>query len=341
MRVLVTGGAGFLGSHVCELFFKRGNEVIAYDNLTKYELDRVGYSSKKAREHNLGFLEGSGIKVVVGDVADHKFLHETAKGCDYIVHTAAQPAMTISIENPSLDFSSNTLGTFNCLEVARGLDIPIALCSTIHMYGNKINETLVEGETRFIRHPPTIDETHPTLEGTTTPLHASKRAGEIYAQSFIDTYGLKAAVFRLTGIYGSRQFGGEDHGWVANFAIRNFMGRPITIFGTDKQVRDILHVKDAAKAFESFYSHPNPGIYNIGGGIERAISLGECIKLIEGMTERKSQIRVEPARKGDLWYFVSDIEKAKKELGWEPKILPREGIEDLLRWIMSNRGIFK
>jgi len=349
MRVLVTGGAGFLGSHVCEMFRGDGDEVIAYDNLTKYELDRVGYSSEKAREHNLHFLKTYGVKVVVGDVADRRLLQETAKGCDYIVHTAAQPAMTISIENPALDFASNSLGTFNCLETARALDIPIAICSTIHVYGNKINETLWEEETRFVRRSvyaitapmPAIDEFHPLMEGTTTPLHASKRTGEIYAQAYMDTYGLKAAVLRLTGIYGPRQFGGEDHGWVANFAIRVLMGRPITIFGTDKQVRDILYVKDAAQSFKAFYDCQQPGIYNIGAGIEQAISLGECIKKIEEIAGRKTAIKAEPMRKGDLWYFVCDVTKAKRELGWEPKTSTEQGLAKLLNWIKQNEEIFQ
>lgn len=128
---------------------------------------------------------------------------------------------------------------------------------------------------------------------------------------------------------------------MANFAIRTLMGRPITIFGTEKQVRDILHVEDAAQSFKSFYDNQNPGIYNIGGGLKRAISLGECIKKIEELTKKRAQIAVEPARKGDLWYFVCNITKAKKELGWEPNIETHYGLLELINWIKFNEEIFR
>src|SRR5205814_5683085 len=123
-----------------------------------------------------------------------------------------------------------------------------------------------------------------------TPLHASKRSNEIYVQSYIDTYRLRAACFRLTGIYGPNQFGGEDHGWVANFAIRTALGLPVTIFGTGKQLRDILYATDAAAAFEAFYRSPVPGIYNLGGGPPAMISLVECITLIERLIGRKANV---------------------------------------------------
>ena len=138
MRVLVTGGCGFIGSHVCEYYINKGNEVIAYDNLTKAELERTGYATEVCRDHNREFLVGLGVSLVKGDVRDLGELMKSAEGCDYIVHTAAQPAMTISWESPELDFSTNVLGTFNVLEVARRMRIPVASCATIHVYGNKI-----------------------------------------------------------------------------------------------------------------------------------------------------------------------------------------------------------
>jgi CDP-paratose 2-epimerase len=178
------------------------------------------------------------------------------------------------------------------------------------------------------------------MQGKLTPLHASKRAAELYVQTYIDTYGLEAAVFRLTGMYGPRQFGGEDHGWVANFAIRTIKGLPMKIFGTDKQVRDILYASDAVMSFEAFYKHRKPGIYNIGGGVDNIISLGECLNLISEITGIKQEIKHEPVRLGDLWYFVSDITKAEKELHWRPKVSNREGISNLINWINDNIGLF-
>jgi CDP-paratose 2-epimerase len=341
MNVLVTGGCGFLGSHTCEFYAKKGHHVIAFDNLTKHELNRTKYDAQAARAHILNFLKNLNVETVIGDIKNKAELLQVSKNCDYIVHTAAQPAMTISMEDPELDLLTNVLGTFNVLEAARKKDIPVVTCSSIHVYGNKINDTLTEGDTRFLRDPPTINEDHPTMEGFVTPLHASKRTTELYVQSYIDTYGLKAAVFRCTGMYGPRQFGAEDHGWVANFAIKTLLKKPITIFGTGKQVRDILYAVDAVKAFDAFYKTKNPGIYNIGGGMDRLISLTECIQLLEEITGIKAEVKYAPKRTGDLWYFVSDITKAQKRLHWNPEISNREGIERLVAWIAENIAIFK
>ena len=192
-------------------------------------------------------MKSIGVEIVESDICELDALSDAIKGCDFVAHCAAQPAMTIAIENPRLDFEVNVLGTINVLDACRRFDIPVVNCSTIHVYGNEgINHALVEEETRLVLPSFPINENNPLLDGLISPLHASKRTAELYVQSYIDTYGLKAANFRLTGIYGPRQFGGEDHGWVANFIIKTILGRPIKIFGTDKQVRDILYVKDAA-----------------------------------------------------------------------------------------------
>jgi len=341
MKVLVTGGCGFLGSHICEYYKKQGEEVVSFDNLTKHELMRTGYNLEGARLYNWNFLKDLGVLLIKGDIRNKDELFRATKDCDYIVHTAAQPAMTISIENPELDITTNVLGTFNILEVARKYDIPVANCSTIHVYGNQINETIKEGETRFLRDPPAIDENYPIMQGKITPLRASKRSSEIYVQAYIDTYGLEAATFRLTGMYGPRQFGGEDHGWVANFVIKTLLKLPIKIFGTDKQVRDILYVSDAVRVFEAFYEKREPGLYNVGGGLKNAISLGECLSLISKITGIKQNVRFRPARLGDLWYFVCDITKVKEKLAWEPRISNEEGIKKLIEWVKDNIEIFK
>lgn len=340
MKILVTGGCGFLGSHVCEFYLKKGSEVISYDNMTKYELKRTGLATEAARSYNRDYLKNLGVKMVKADVRNLEELIDRAQGCDYIIHTAAQPAMTISWEEPLLDITTNVIGTFNVLETARRLKIPVASCATIHVYGNRINETLKEEDMRYVRDPEGIDENHPTLEGTLTPLHASKASGDVYVKAYIDTYGLEAASFRLTGIYGTRQFGGEDHGWVANFAIRSILGRPITIFGTGKQVRDIIYATDVCEAFDAYYRTRNSGLYNIGGGPQTAISLLECIDILEDINGKRPHVKFEPDRHGDLRYFVCNIGKANKELGWTPKILPRNGIEKLIAWITNNREIF-
>ncbi len=339
-KVLVTGGCGFLGTHVCELFRAQGWDVVAYDNLTKHELARTGYRVEAARAHTLDFLRLIGAQVVRENIRDAEALLDHSAGASLIVHTAAQPAMTISWENPRLDFETNALGTLNVLEAARAHGVPVACCSTIHVYGCGINDTLGETETRYIREPEAIGEDHPLLTGSLTPLHASKRTLEIYCRTYADMYGVKAAAFRYTGIYGPRQFGGEDHGWVANFAIRLLAGQPIRIFGTGKQVRDILYATDAAQAFLDYARAPVPGAYTIGGGPQSAISLLECARLLESLSGRKAELSFEPERFGDLRYFVSDTTSARRAFGFEARVRPRQGLAELLRWVESVRDIF-
>lgn len=284
------------------------------------------YATDEARDYNWNFLKALGVEMVKADIRNYEELREYASNCDYIVHTAAQPAMTISWEDPRLDFSINVIGTFNVLEVARELKVPIASCATIHVYGNKINESLKEEKMRYTRNPVSIDEEFPTLEGRISPLHASKGTGDIYVQAYIDTYGLEAASFRLIGIYGPRQFDGEDHGWVANFSIRATLDWPLNIYGTGKQIRDILYATDVCEAFQAFYEKRKSGIYNIGGGEDNAISLIECIDLIGQILGKKPSINFCESRFGDLQYFVCGITKAKRELEWKPKVRPKEGV---------------
>ncbi len=340
MKVLVTGGCGFLGSHVCEYYARRGAEVIAYDNMTKYELLRTGFATDAARSFNWDLLAALNVTLVKADVRNLEQLLDHAEGADYIIHTAAQPAMTISWEDPQLDLTTNVLGTFNVLETARQRKIPVASCATIHIYGNEINNTLREEATRYVRDEEGISEQHPTLTGVLTPLHASKSAADTYVRTYIDTYQTQAASFRLTGIYGPRQFGGEDHGWVANFCIRSLTGRPITIFGSGKQIRDILYASDVCEAFDAFYRAREPGVYNIGGSSRTGLSLLECIDVIEAINGQRPTVQFAADRLGDLRYFICDISKARRLLRWEPQVEPREGIALLLDWVRQHRALF-
>lgn len=349
-RVIVTGGCGFLGTHICELFKKKGWDVIAYDNMTKFEFNKNPYMKPEAREYNKNFLESLGVRVVVGDIRDKKNLMQWCEGVNYICHTAAQPTMTLSWEDPEYDMTTNIVGSFNVLEAARKFDIPIAHCSTGHVYGpDKINSDIKElnikcdcgkDYSRYTREPVEITEDEPLLQGVVSPLHASKVSVENYIRCYIDTYNVRAASFRLTGIYGPCQFGGEDHGWVANFSIRNVLDMPLTIFGNGKQTRDILYATDVAEAFYAFYQNPVPGIYNIGGGKETMISLVECIKLIDKISGKKSEVKFEKDRFGDLRYYVVNYGKFSEVTGWKPKVLPEEGVRKLIEWIKTNENLF-
>jgi len=340
MKVLVTGGCGFIGSHTCEFFRQQGWDVVSIDNMTKAELQRTRYQADAARDHIWNLLGQWGVTRVREDIRNLEAVLDAAAGCDFIVHTAAQPAMTISIEDPLLDFSTNVTGTVNVLEAARRHSVPIVSCATIHVYGNWINAHLREAETRYTSEPETLDESAPTMRGHLTPLHASKAAAETYVTVYGQTYGVRAGSFRLTGLYGPRQFGGEDHGWVANFTIRNALNWPLSIYGTGKQVRDILFATDVPKAFYAFFKHGESGIYNIGGGPPHAISLLECIRTIDEITGRTSQVTFGPERPGDLRYFVCDIGKARTALRWTPEVKPFEGISQLATWVHTNRDLF-
>jgi CDP-paratose 2-epimerase len=349
MKVLVTGAAGFLGSHVCELFAMKGWQVVGYDSLTKYELARTGYNAQKAREHNVNFLKSIGADVILGDVVgeirNYSALFFAARGCDYIINCAAQPAMTIALEDPMYDADVNIMGTLNILQVARKLNVPVALCSTIHVYGNEMNE-FMNPTGRFYwwgaNNQGEIDEENELLTGQTTPLHVSKYADELYARAFTESYGLKVFTARLTGIYGERQFGGEDHGWVANFAIKTLLNQPITVFGTDKQVRDILYVKDAAQAFYDWFENGQvSGVYNIGGGVPCITSIKMYLDMLHEITGKNQAVTLAPARKGDLWYFCCDTTKALKFFGWKPTVLPKDGLVRLVDWVKENEEIFK
>jgi CDP-paratose 2-epimerase len=239
-----------------------------------------------------------------------------------------------------LDFDTNVVGTLNILELAKELRIPVVNCASVHVYGNDLNKSLIPMGDHYDRQPPGINEETSICTGTLTPLHASKTASDLYTKVYTDTYGVRAATFRLSGIYGERQFGGEDHGWVANFTIRNITNRTINIFGNGLQTRDIVYAKDVADACYKFYNSDASGIFNIGGGIKTKISLLQAINTIESISKIRPSINYCEDRHGDLRYFVCDISKALNEFGWEPKILPNEGIKKLHNWASNNIEIF-
>jgi len=342
MRVLVTGAAGFLGTHVCEYFKNEGWQVVGMDNLVGLELKRANFDVEKSREHNLKFLDEIGIifkKLDCRYVSAGELFDEFEK-FDLIIHCAAQPAMTIALEQPAYDADNNILSVINMLQIARKFECPFINCSSIHVYGNKSDSELIEEETRFRKEPAEIDENNQILNGEITPLHVSKYATELYTRSYSQMYGLKTANFRFTGMYGERQFGGMDHGWVANFAIRTIKEREITVFGTDKQVRDILYARDAARSFKCWFDAGCPsGTYNIGGGMKNSISIIECLRKLVSINHKAITVNKLAKRQGDLWYFVCDYKKAKTNFGWEPQVSNEEGLRRLCDWVEANKDI--
>jgi CDP-paratose 2-epimerase len=336
---LITGGAGFIGANYVRRLLSRGEDVTIYDNLS-----RAGASK------NLAWLEekfgNRGSKLIVGDVADAPLLAEAAKDADVIVHLAGQVAVTTSVTNPREDFEANALGTFNALEAARasGRDLIFVYASTNKVYGGMEEVALTEEATRWryadLEHG--CPETQPL--DFHSPYGCSKGTGDQYVRDYARIYGLRSVVFRQSCIYGPRQFGIEDQGWVAWFVIAAVLGRPITIYGDGKQVRDVLHVDDLLDAYDAAVEHIDLAagqVYNVGGGPENVMSVwAEFGPLLEKLLGKEIPVARGDWRPGDQKVFYADIRKAGRELGWKPSIGVEEGVERLFEWVKENRGLF-
>jgi len=347
LKVLVTGGSGFVGSNVAEFYAKKGNEVIVFDNLSRSDLLK---KDTKHRNYNQNYLDQyKNVLFNNGDITNFGQINEACKEVDVIFHIAAQTAVTASLQDPQTDFRINALGTFNVLEAARksNNDISIIYCSTNKVYGNNVNAIKVkETETRYRfeeRFKDGVNETFPIDLCEHTPYGCSKLAGDLYAQDYAQTYGLKTGIFRMSCIYGSRQFGVEDQGWIAWFAIATVLGIPLTIFGDGKQVRDVLYISDLIQAFDNFLARKDKlkgEVFNLGGGKENSLSLIELLNLLKKLTGKKSKIRYDDWRSSDQKVYVSNIGKAQKKLDWTPIIHPEEGVKILVNWIQTNRNLF-
>lgn len=346
MKILITGGAGFVGSHVAEYYAKKGDEVVVFDNLSRAEL--LGYEKSDAM-YNWNYLKRyASIELVKGDIRDAELIRDAAKEIDVIVHTAAQTAVTTSLDDPRTDFDINALGTFNVLEAARLSETnpSVIYCSTNKVYGNNVNKiSVLEKEKRYEfgddKYKKGIPEEFPTDLCEHTPYGASKFVGDIYVQDYAYIYGLKTAVFRMSCIYGARQFGVEDQGWVAWFTIATLLGKPITIYGDGKQVRDVLYIDDLLRAYDLFVnSNLKQAVFNIGGGPENTLSLLELLDLLEALTGKRTRISYSDWRPSDQKVYISDTSQVRTKLGWRPEVQPNEGVKKLVEWIKKNKKLF-
>ncbi|MCB0171158.1 MAG: SDR family NAD(P)-dependent oxidoreductase [Anaerolineae bacterium] len=338
-RSLITGGAGFIGSNLVDRLLKEGHEVTIFDNL-----------SRSGCELNLSWLkEKHGVdsfRFIQADLTDYKALLQAMEGANRIYHLAGQVAVTTSVKNPRQDFESNALGTFNVLEAARQVaDKPILIyASTNKVYGGMEEIKVVEEETRYYYAdlPYGIPETQ-NLDFH-SPYGCSKGAGDQYVRDYTRIYGLKSVVVRQSCIYGYRQFGIEDQGWLAWFMIAALKKRPISIYGNGKQVRDVLFIEDLLVAYEAIVQNIDTAagkIYNIGGGPENTISVwAEFGPLLEELMGEPILVNHGDWRPGDQPVYISDIRKAKCDLGWEPKYSVREGTTALFNWIKNNQSLF-
>lgn len=345
MRVLVTGGAGMVGSHAAEYYAKKGDKVIVLDNLMRSKL--FGYD-KKSVEYNWNYLKGyKNIERIKGDVREKKdVLGAIGKGVDLCVHTAGQPGVRLSCEDPMEDFSINAFGTVNVLDALRekSKGTVFVYCSTNKVFGENIDIiNLIEKEKRYIYDGVKgVGEDMPVDLTGHTPYGASKYTGDIYVQEYGHIYGMRTAVFRMSCIYGTRQFGFEDQGWVAHFVISNLLKRPVTIYGNGKQVRDVLYVDDLVDAFDRFYtSGIKHDVYNIGGGPENTMSLLEFIGILEADTGIKMKYKFGDWRPSDQKVYISDITKVSGKLSWKPRVRPAEGVNLLVEWVKANKELFK
>lgn len=341
MKILVTGGAGFIGSHIAEFYAKQNNEVVVFDNLSRADLLK---KSIKNIDYNWNYLKNfRNVELVKGDIRKFKEIENAAKNADVIIHAAAQTAVTVSVEDPASDFEANALGTFNVLEAARKNNVKSVLyCSTNKVYGENVNEIKVsEGKLRYEfekKYSMGIPENFPVDLCEHTPYGCSKLAGDLYVQDYGKLYGIKTGVFRMSCVYGTRQFGVEDQGWVAWFAIAGILGKKITIYGDGKQVRDVIYVSDLVELFDRFIkSSSKSAVLNAGGGPDNTLSLLELVKILEGIRGKKINLEFSDWRPSDQKVYISDISKAKKLLMWEPKIKPEEGVTKLANWVEQNK----
>lgn len=346
-RVLVTGGAGFVGSHAVEYYAERGADVTALDNLSRVETLEKADESRNTAAYNWEYIENQypDVDLIEGDIRDAELVEEVVEGHDAIVHTAGQVAVTASIQDPRTDFEVNALGTFNVLEAARKADSDpaLVLASTNKVYGDNVNDIPVrEMDTRYWYDDPEFEDGIPESlsidDCEHTPYGVSKLAADLYIQDYAERGVVDAAAFRMSCIYGTRQFGNEDQGWVAHFALSTLRDEPLTIFGDGKQVRDVLYVKDLIRAYDAFISDPRgkPAVYNIGGGQEHTTSLLEVLDLLEQKTGKRVDTSFDEWREGDQRVYVSDISRAREKLNWEPKVGFEEGVERFVNWYENH-----
>jgi len=339
MRILITGGAGFIGVNCASYFAKKAHHVVIFDNLS-----RVG------SEKNIQWIKSkSSLQFVKGDVRKYDELVDvmTQKGpFDLILHLGAQVTVTTSVTDPREDFEINALGTFNLLESVRQHSPEAALiyASTNKVYGEMVDLNIIERDGRYMYQdlPEGVDEKR-NLDFH-SPYGCSKGAADQYCRDYCRIYGLKTIVLRQSCIYGYRQFGVEDQGWVAWFCIAAVLGKQITIYGDGKQVRDVLFIDDLVRAFELAYEnldHTAGKVFNIGGGPKNTLSLHELISYLEKLKGKEIPLAYDDWRPGDHKVFVGNVSLAEIEFVWRPIVNPSHGVKKLYNWVIENRHLFE
>jgi|ERR1039458_950466 CDP-paratose 2-epimerase len=337
MKVIVTGAAGFIGCHVAARLLRKNATVIGLDNLS-----RAGSTSNLEWLHS----QGGAFRFYHADIRsanDVERVFSAHRDADAVIHEAAQVAVTTAVADPRSDFEINALGTFNVLEATRlalQQGVRFLYASTNKVYGKMGHIKVSEQGRRYTYDalPEGVSEAEPL--DFHSPYGCSKGAAEQYVKDYSRIYGLRSTVFRQSCIYGTRQFGIEDQGWVAWFTIAAVLGKQVTIFGDGKQVRDLLWVDDLVSLYLAALAKPETTagkVYNAGGGAANTLSLLELVSLIEARLGRPLNPLVTDWRPGDQKIFIADCARLAEELDWKPRVSPEQGVNLLFDWVTAHR----
>jgi CDP-paratose 2-epimerase len=335
-QIVITGGAGFLGTNIAKALAERGDDVLIFDNLSRQHV-----------RDNLAWLQqrhGNRISFRLGDVRDAEATAEAVRGARAVIHLAAQVAVTTSVEDPVADFEINARGTLTVLETVRrqASDAPLLFASTNKVYGKLLPIEALEREgLRYVPRDATFargfDETTPL--SLYSPYGCSKGAADQYVLDYARIYGLKTAVFRMSCLYGPHQFGTEDQGWVAHFMIAALRGDPISIYGDGYQVRDVLYAEDAVRAYLLTLENIEAlsgSVFNLGGGPENTLSLRELLRAIEEMDGHPPSVSFHDWRPGDQPWYVSNTDALAQTCGWHAETDVQSGLARLRDWLIRS-----
>ncbi|MCM2293986.1 SDR family NAD(P)-dependent oxidoreductase [Allorhizobium sp. BGMRC 0089] len=335
--IAITGGSGFIGANLAESFLAEGKDVRIIDNLARPGVD-ANLAWLKARH-------GKRVEAVLTDIRDRRMMEDVLADAGAVFHLAAQTAVTTSLADPREDFDINLTGTFNVLQAVHkaGRRTPVIFASTNKVYGALEDIALVEAKTRYVPEDEEIRK-HGVGEDRPldfcTPYGCSKGAADQYVLDHASTFGIPTAVLRMSCIYGPHQLGTEDQGWVAHFLIRALSGEGLTVYGNGKQVRDILHVRDAVSAYRQVLGSIDRvagTVFNLGGGPANSVSILDVIGEIETITGEAVPIRFNDWRAGDQLYFVARTDRLKSTLGWHPTVAWQAGLRHLADWLVMHR----
>lgn len=337
-NLLITGGAGFIGSNLARYFLRKKHNVTLFDNF-----------QRNGTEDNAKWIRSlyPQVNIIRGDIRNFSEIKNAVAKQDIIFHLAAQVAVTTSVEDPRTDFDINAIGTFNLLEAVRNAGHkPIVIySSTNKVYGGMDNIEIKELKTRYLYKDYPYGISEKFVLDFHSPYGCSKGAADQYVRDYERIYGIPTVVFRQSCIYGPRQFGIEDQGWMAWFIIAETLGKNVSIYGDGKQVRDVLYVDDLVRLFDITVNKIKKArgkIYNVGGCMKNTLSVwSEFGPILQNLFKKEIKPDFCDWRPGDQKVYISDIRMVEKELEWQPRISVVDGISRLYTWVQKNKSLFQ